>query len=220
MLLSVVVRGAALLSGSGVPAEISAAHTITEWHQARSGGAASTDQSKLARDWLLLRERFLCDVASRTQSKKMLGTIEMTLLLIRLLSPRAKPPVVQIVSANCQLPTATIPTYILLAAEAEAAALWSTIRHRSDTTLMPAWAKASSNTGLVIPLCSQTAAGWAARMSSRCGGRSEGFLNTSKMSICPAHPTAQQRHTCGAPGWRLPRRCCSPGTSCTLRYTG
>lgn len=51
---------------------------------------------------------------------------------------------------------------------------------------MPAFARLSSNSGLVMPLCNHTAAGWAARMSSRCGGRSLGFLNTSKMSMLPA----------------------------------
>jgi hypothetical protein len=35
-------------------------------------------------------------------------------------------------------------------------------------------------------------------MSSRCGGRSEGFLNTSRMSMCPVCNSTQQRHACAA----------------------
>lgn len=80
--------------------------------------------------------------------------------------------------------------YILLLAFAPplaAAACWcSTNRQASDTTLIPALASASSNASLVMPDCSHTAAGFAASMSSRCGGKSEGFLNTSTMSMGPA----------------------------------
>jgi hypothetical protein len=44
MLLLSVAGRAALLSGSGVPAALSAAHIVTKRHQARSGGEDNTQQ--------------------------------------------------------------------------------------------------------------------------------------------------------------------------------
>ena len=60
---------------------------------------------------------------------------------------------------------------------------WSTIRHLSLTTLMPSRASASSNSWLVMPDCSHTALGRAATMSSRCGGRSLGFLGGAVVAV-------------------------------------
>lgn len=60
---------------------------------------------------------------------------------------------------------------------------------------MPSLASASSNSGLVMPDCSHTAAGFAARMSSRWGGRSEGLRNTSRMSMRPATNSSRAQQT-------------------------
>jgi len=59
----------------------------------------------------------------------------------------------------------------------------STIRQRSCTTLIPASANRFAASSFRMPSCIQTLFGFAARMSSTCGGMSLGRRNTLTMSM-------------------------------------
>jgi len=73
----------------------------------------------------------------------------------------------------------------------------STMRQRSWTTLMPASARARATSSWRMPSCNQTARGFAASRSSRCGGMSLGRRNTSTRSMGPG--TSTRRRYTGRP---------------------